>query len=54
MDKLLAETSPFPNVMYEIGNELGRRTRAWTGHGIGIEFIRHRNNHLITYNGLKG
>ncbi len=52
VEKMLAATSPFPNVMYEIGNELPDPGMDWVQYW--VKFIRSRSNHLITYNGSEG
>jgi len=50
--KILAETSGFPNVMYEIGNELPNPGLPWVRYW--AAFIRDRCDNLITYNGSEG
>ncbi len=50
--RLLAETSSFPNVMYEIGNELPNPGIDWVRYW--VRFIRERCDNLITYNGIEG
>ncbi len=50
--RLLAETSRFPNVMYEIGNELPNPGAKWVQYW--VKFIRDRCENMITYNGKEG
>lgn len=50
--KVLAETSGFPNVMYEIGNELPNPGLPWVQYW--VRFVRARCDNLITYNGREG
>jgi hypothetical protein len=50
--RILAESSPFPNVMYEIGNELPNPGMKWVQYW--VKFIRDRCDNLITYNGNEG
>ncbi len=49
IERLIAETSPFPNVIYEIGNELPDPGIDWIHYW--VNFIRQRCDNLITYNG---
>lgn len=52
VEKLLSTTSIFPNVMYEIGNELPNPGIKWVQYW--VRFIRDRCDNLVTYNGSEG